>query len=616
MILTKKVIDMKKKAIDHLRMVGLFSLVLIAATFISCDEETEDPTPNTGDAPVASFQFAVSETNFLEVAFTNFSQNATSYAWDFGDDTGTSTDTDPTYAYAEQGTYTVKLTATNDAGESTERENTLNVTDPNAASGILTGSAGKSWQLVGDISTGSYPIEVGPNARDQIWWALGLAEELCVRECLMDDTWTFNTDGTFTFDNNGDFWGEGGVWADELVGCFDATDPANYVGNSGQDLSGWANGTHDYTYDPASATMTIIGGFIGLTKVGTSAEFDKPQASVTYKVVKAIDSEVDTLVLETELVDAGGYWSFTLVSYDNSASQVVTGECAAVESVNVNFQVNMAEYPEAYTTVYVSGSFNGWSGNGFPLSDENGDKVYEGTAEIAVGEHEYKFTLDDWAVQEEFVEGTEGTITKDGFTNRLLSTGTVDQTQGPFCWNSPSNCDVVITAADIQSKAWKLESIRVGENEAGAGNWFASDAAWNEGKDCIFDDSFTFGTDGMMVMAIGDQMFGEGSMTGFDADGCYNIADVPENLQAWTGGSFAYTFTGGEAGSNAKIAVTGKGAYIGFFKGATQAELKEPVDGTITYEIISYSEKSMDVSVDFSADQNGSAWWTYTLIAE
>jgi len=31
------------------------------------------------------FQFEVSQTNYMEVTFTNFSQNATSYTWDFGD---------------------------------------------------------------------------------------------------------------------------------------------------------------------------------------------------------------------------------------------------------------------------------------------------------------------------------------------------------------------------------------------------------------------------------------------------------------------------------------------------------------------------------------------------
>jgi PKD repeat protein len=38
------------------------------------------------------------------------------YEWDFGDDTGTSTDPNPTYTFADVGTYMVVLTATNDFG--------------------------------------------------------------------------------------------------------------------------------------------------------------------------------------------------------------------------------------------------------------------------------------------------------------------------------------------------------------------------------------------------------------------------------------------------------------------------------------------------------------------
>jgi PKD repeat protein len=53
-----------------------------------------------------------------DVAFTNGSNGTgpLSYEWDFGDGVGTSTDEDPTYAYAESGVYTVKLTTTSPYG--------------------------------------------------------------------------------------------------------------------------------------------------------------------------------------------------------------------------------------------------------------------------------------------------------------------------------------------------------------------------------------------------------------------------------------------------------------------------------------------------------------------
>ena len=47
------------------------------------------------------------------ISFDNTSQNADSYAWDFGDGLGSSTETDPIYAFTQAGTYTVTLQAAN-----------------------------------------------------------------------------------------------------------------------------------------------------------------------------------------------------------------------------------------------------------------------------------------------------------------------------------------------------------------------------------------------------------------------------------------------------------------------------------------------------------------------
>lgn len=60
-------------------------------------------------APVANFSFQVNGTN---VQFTNSSQFASSYLWDFGDG-NTSTETNPSHTYQENGQYQVTLTAGN-----------------------------------------------------------------------------------------------------------------------------------------------------------------------------------------------------------------------------------------------------------------------------------------------------------------------------------------------------------------------------------------------------------------------------------------------------------------------------------------------------------------------
>ncbi len=73
----------------------------------------------------ANFTFAVDEKTAGKVTFTNTSEGATSYAWDFGDG-NTSTDENPAHTYAKNDTYTVKLTATNAGGsDNTTKEVTI-----------------------------------------------------------------------------------------------------------------------------------------------------------------------------------------------------------------------------------------------------------------------------------------------------------------------------------------------------------------------------------------------------------------------------------------------------------------------------------------------------------
>ena len=76
----------------------------------------------THQAPVAGFEFAIEE---YEITFTNTSTDATTFAWDFGDEIGTSTEESPVYTYAEFGNYTVVLTASNTY--CTEQENSQEV---------------------------------------------------------------------------------------------------------------------------------------------------------------------------------------------------------------------------------------------------------------------------------------------------------------------------------------------------------------------------------------------------------------------------------------------------------------------------------------------------------
>ncbi len=69
-------------------------------------------------SPTANFTYVVNSLNNGEVSFTNTSNNATSYLWNFGDSSGTSISTNPIYTFETSGTYIVQLTGTNiDCGD-------------------------------------------------------------------------------------------------------------------------------------------------------------------------------------------------------------------------------------------------------------------------------------------------------------------------------------------------------------------------------------------------------------------------------------------------------------------------------------------------------------------
>ncbi len=68
---------------------------------------------------VARFTVETSVETGQKIAFTNASENATAYQWDFGDG-GSSTEENPTHVFTHAGVYEVVLLATGDGGSDSE----------------------------------------------------------------------------------------------------------------------------------------------------------------------------------------------------------------------------------------------------------------------------------------------------------------------------------------------------------------------------------------------------------------------------------------------------------------------------------------------------------------
>ncbi len=119
----------------------------------------------------------------------------------------------------------------------------------------------------------------------------------------------------------------------------------------------------------------------------------------------------------------------------------------------VTFQVDMNDYAGSFTTVYVSGDFNGWSGNANAMSDPNSDGVWEVSLPLTNDSIEFKYTLDNWAGQENLTAGTSCTKTSFGFTNRFLVI-TSNVTLPVNCYESCGACTGVVTTPPSLPLDW------------------------------------------------------------------------------------------------------------------------------------------------------------------
>ncbi len=307
---TKKNMIMKKSStkkhfMQAFLLIGVFAFFALA----SCSKD-DDPAED----PIASFQYEISEDNYLTVIFMNFSQNAETYNWDFGDG-NTSTEENPIHTYDGPGEYEVVLTATNSDGVSRSFSEIIEIQDPFEALTLLAGETSKTWKLY-RVGTS---MGVGPsvdNPRD--WWFL---ENDGSRPCKYFHEFTFHRNGDYVFDDKGYMWAEGGVFHEDLVGeCIEAI-PANMYGPEGEDLTPWLGGTHSFEFDASTNTVTLtgLGAWIGIVKVGTNGEVTVPQSSVSFKI--DIEEHDGYDYMHVLFIYDWGVWSFSYAHYHDPSQE-------------------------------------------------------------------------------------------------------------------------------------------------------------------------------------------------------------------------------------------------------------------------------------------------------
>jgi len=119
----------------------------------------------------------------------------------------------------------------------------------------------------------------------------------------------------------------------------------------------------------------------------------------------------------------------------------------------VTFRVDMNRYPDPsiINSMTVAGSFQGWNNAANPMTDADGDGIWETTVELVNGEYEFKFLVNGvWGMDEMFDGGEECTKTTGDFTNRVVMIEG-DTILPAYCFNECVTCDMVNTL-ELQAK--------------------------------------------------------------------------------------------------------------------------------------------------------------------
>jgi len=135
------------------------------------------------------------------------------------------------------------------------------------------------------------------------------------------------------------------------------------------------------------------------------------------------------------------------------------GSCEQVDIAAVTFRVDLSEAAVVNTVNIFGGSVNGWNNTATPMTDEDGDGIYEVTVELAAGGHEYKFIHNgSEEIFDPIVHGACTVTTADSiYTNRyVMVEGAEDLTTTAFCFNACIECETSNGVSELDAAAFEL----------------------------------------------------------------------------------------------------------------------------------------------------------------
>jgi len=170
------------------------------------------------------------------------------------------------------------------------------------------------------------------------------------------------------------------------VGVFD---PESDIVDIAGSFNGWGSGASNILSDTEADTIYEITMSIGLGNI-----------DYKYRINQTWDTHEDNIDNRTYTVVAGSNIIPTVIFNDGVFPQTVTF------SVDMRTYAKTSLFDPINDLIDIVGSFNGWGGITYLLSDVQNDTIYEGTFNIPVGSIEYLFRINQsWDATENRVLG-------------------------------------------------------------------------------------------------------------------------------------------------------------------------------------------------------------------
>ena len=226
-------------------------------------------------------------------------------------------------------------------------------------------------------------LAVGPSQTDYSWWSSS-ATDIISRNCLFDDSITFNVNGDFIH------YMDGNTWLEPFQGVTSEQCGVPVAPHDGA-------GSNTYSFLNNQLTVYGTGAHIGLAKVVNLGEISTgspvPMA-ITYEI--SMSSDGDTMTVEIDY--ATGWWKFI---YQKTSLPV--GSLPTNYDVTFNVSTDIINGNVSTDGIYVGGGFIGGH-DALLLDDSDGDGVWSGT--VSLPESGGHFTLlngncSDWSCKED-----------------------------------------------------------------------------------------------------------------------------------------------------------------------------------------------------------------------